>query len=310
MQNVYGFFHVYHPGLVLAILLAVVMLFFGTYFILSDFLPVPSKKARKAVLSMTNTETSLSESITVPLANKLVVFLDRKKYGWYESLKEGWNSNLQKKLYSANIHYTPEFYVIKAFLESVLVCALAIPMYFITPIISVVCIALGISVYFKRLQDLDEIIKKKSEKIDAELVLFANTIKQQLATTRDIIKILQDYRKISGQEFLHELDMTIADMKTGSYENALRNLEMRVHSSGLSEIIHGLLAVIRGNDQQNFFEMLVHDLQVNERERLKRIALKRPEKLKPITFLLVGSFLLMYLYVIGYQIVVQMQTIF
>lgn len=310
MQKIYAFFHVYHPGLVLAIIAAVVMLVVGGYFILTDFLPIPSKKARRAVLSMTNTEKNFGESFTVPITNKIVGFLNQKNYYWYELLKKNWDSTLKRKLYSANIHYTPEFYIIKAVVEAVFVALLAIPMYFVMPLISIVCIALGIAIYFKRLQDLDDIIKEKSEKINAELVLFASTIKQQLASTRDVVKILHNYRKISGPEFLHELDMTLADMKTGSYENALRNMDMRIHSTGLSEIIQGLLAVIRGNDQQGFFEMLVHDLQVTERERLKRVALKRPDKLKPVTVLLMGAFLAMYMYVIGYQIVVQMQTMF
>ena len=78
----------------------------------------------------------------------------------------------------------------------------------------------------------------------------------------------------------------------------------------LSEIIHGLLAVMRGDDQRGYFEMLAHDLAVEDKERLKRIALKRPEKLKPATMLLIVAFLMMYLYVIGYQIVVQMTTMF
>lgn len=310
MQRIYAFFNVYHPSLVAAIILAAIMLGVGLYYILSDFLPIPSKKARKAVLSLTNTEKNFAESFTVPITNKIVGFLDRKKYFWYESLKKNWEGTLKKKLYSANIHYTPEFYVIKALVESVFTALLAVPSYFVTPLVSIACIAVAIAVYFKRMQELDIIIKKKSEKIDAELVLFAGTIKQQLASTRDVLKILSNYRKVSGPEFMHELDMTLADMKTGSYETALRNLDMRVHSSGLSEIIQGLLAVIRGNDQQSFFEMLVHDLQVSDRERLKRAAMKRPDKLKPVTGLMMGAFLAMYIYVIGYQIAVQLKTMF
>lgn len=109
---------------------------------------------------------------------------------------------------------------------------------------------------------------------------------------------------------MRELDITIADMKTGNYENALRNLEMRVPSIGLSEIIRGLLAVMRGDNQQSYFEMLEHDLTVKGKEELKRIAIKRPEKLKPVTAVLVLSFLAMYVYVLITVISEQLSQMF
>ena len=301
LNRIYDFFNVTDFRQVLLILLAAVMLGVGMYWVITDYLAVPSPKARKAVLALKNTNTSFSEALTIPIAKFLVK---------YVNLDETRHTTMQRKLYSAEIHYTPEFYTAKAIAEGIVVALFAIPAYFIMPLISIVCIVLGVSVYFKNMEDLDEIIRKKSEKINGELVLFASTIKQQLATSRDVMKILQSYRKVCGTEFLHELDMTIADMKTGNYETALRNLESRIPSVGLSEIIHGLLAVMRVNDQRGYFEMLAHDLSVEDKERLKRIALKRPEKLKPATMLLIGAFLLMYLYVIGYQIMIQMNTMF
>lgn len=285
----------------LLIPLLTLLLVYGLYGVLTDYLTVPSKKARKAVLALKNTKTTFAESLTIPIAKRIVRFIQ---------LEEGRRVMLQRKLYSAEIHYTPEFYVAKAIAESIVVALFAIPAYFIMPLISVVCIVMGISVYFKRLQELDEIIREKSEKINGELVLFASTIKQQLAASRDVMRILESFRKICGREFLHELDMTIADMKTGNYETALRNLESRIPNVGLSEIIHGLFAVMRGDDQRGYFEMLAHDLAVEDKERLKRIAMKRPDKLRPATIMLICSFLAMYIYVIGVQVVEQMSMLF
>ena len=56
--------------------------------------------------------------------------------------------------------------------------------------------------------------------------------------------------------------------------------------------------------------MLAHDLTVKSKEELKRTAMKRPQKLKPVTVLMLLSFLAMYLYVIIVQIAEQMQTLF
>lgn len=301
MNDVMEFLRGANPLVVLMIILGFVLLAYGLYQIFADFLNVPSRGAKRAVLALESKKKSLFESITIPLAQKI-----EPHYKMDEQKK----STMQKKLYSAQIHYSPEFYMSKAVAEGLVVACLAIPMYFIFPLVSILCIVLGISIYYKHLEDLDEIIRKKSEKIDGELAMFASTIKQQLATSRDVMKILVSYRKICGDELVHELDMTIADMKTGNYETALKNLEMRIPSVGLSEIIRGLLAVIRGDDQRGYFEMLAHDLAVSDKERLKRIALKRPDKLKVATILMVMSFLVMYLYVIGYQIFIQMQDIF
>lgn len=301
MDRAIDFFNSADTLVLLMVISGFILLAYGLYQVFADFLDVPSRGAKKAVLALDGKRKSLLESLTIPLAQKI-----EPHYKMDEQKK----SSIQRKLYSAQIHYSPEFYMSKAVAEGIVVASLAIPMYFIFPLISIVCIVLGISIYYKYIEDLDEIIRKKSEKIDGELAMFASTIKQQLATSRDVMKILVSYRKICGDELMHELDMTIADMKTGNYEVALKNFEMRIPSVGLSEIIRGLLAVIRGDDQRGYFEMLAHDLAVSEKERIKRIALKRPDKLKLATILMVISFLAMYLYVIGYQIFVQMQDMF
>lgn len=301
MDRIVDFFNSADVSALLMVILGFILLAYGLYQVFADFLDVPSHGAKKAVLAIDGSKKSLLESLTIPLAQKI-----EPHYKMDEQKK----SSIQRKLYSAQIHYSPEFYMSKAAAEGIVVACLAVPMYFIFPLLSIVCIVLGISIYYKYIEDLDEIIRKKSEKIDGELAMFASTIKQQLATSRDVMKILVSYRKVCGDELMHELDMTIADMKTGNYEVALKNFEMRIPSVGLSEIIRGLLAVIRGDDQRGYFEMLAHDLAVSEKERLKRIALKRPDKLKFATVLMVISFLAMYLYVIGYQIFVQMQDMF
>ena len=311
---------------VLMILLLVsAVLAYGLYQVASEFISMPSSAARKAVLSMKKTKTSFTETLTIPAAN----FLSKKIH-----LNAERRSTLEKKLYSADIQYSPEFFIANSIAEGVLVALFSVPVYFlaplmgfifkamginetalaflnvILPITSMFCIIMGIMVYVKRIQELDQIIKKKGEKIDGDLVLFASTIKQQLAYSRDVMSILQSYRKICSPEFTHELDKTIADMKTGNYETALRHLESRVPSVGLSEIIRGLLAVMRGDDQRGYFEMLTHDLTVKSKEDLKRAALKRPDKLKPVTVLLLCAFMAMYLYVIILQIAEQMSPLF
>ncbi len=288
-------------GVFFALLLLSFLLSYGLYQLVCDYISAPSKKARRAVLAMKKTKVTPVEAITTPIAQFLCRFIrldnDRKTL-------------LQKKLYSAEIPYTPEYFVATALAEAFFIGAFAIPSFFLFPIVGIVFVVLGISVYFKNMQELDKIIGKKAEVIDGQLVLFSSTIKQQLSTSRDVMKILQSFRKICAPEFTHELDKTVAEMKTGNYETALRNLEQRIPSIGLSEIIRGLLAVMRGDDQRGYFEMLTHDLTVKAKEDLKRAALKRPEKIKPATVSMLCAFILMYMYVVIYMVSEQLMTLF
>ena len=282
--------------------LTFLLIAFGTFQIAMDFADAPSRRARMAVQSFKRTKRSMVDAITIPAANLLTPHI---------RMTSERRATLQRKLYSAGVYYSPEFFTAKAVSETLLIAVLAIPAYFIFPLLSLVFIVLAVSVYFKNWQEIDDIIRKKTEKIDGELVMLASTIKQQLVTSRDVMKILQTYRKVcSSDDFRRELDITIADMKTGNYENALRNLEMRVPSVGLSEIIRGLIAVMRGDNQLSYFEMLEHDLTVKGKEELKRAAIKRPEKLKPVTAILLLSFLAMYLYVLITVIAEQLFQLF
>ena len=56
-----------------------------------------------------------------------------------------------------------------------------------------------------------------------------------------------------------------------------------------------------------YFDMLVHDLANSERERLKRIALRRPSKLNSASALILICFVLILVYIIGYQIITEVK---
>lgn len=68
-------------------------------------------------------------------------------------------------------------------------------------------------------------MKKRRKLIENEIPRFALTIGQNLENDRDVLKILTSYRRVAGKDFGAELDQTIADMKTGNYENALTILK-------------------------------------------------------------------------------------
>ena len=122
--------------------------------------------------------------------------------------------------------------------------------------------------------------------------------------------MLESYQKNAGKAFKNELSITIADMRTGNFEGALTRLEARVSSAMLSDIVRGLIGVLRGDDGVTFFRMLSHDMKQLELQRLKKLAMERPPKIRKYSFLLLGCMLLLYMGVMGYQILSTMSGMF
>ena len=71
-----------------------------------------------------------------------------------------------------------------------------------------------------------------------------------------------------------ELDVLTADMRSSSYEAALIRFEARMGSAIISDIVRGLVGILRGDDGRMYFQMLSHDLKALELQRLKAKAAK------------------------------------
>ena len=175
---------------------------------------------------------------------------------------------------------TPETYMADIYIKVGMILLFAIVSFLFTPYLSVLFVIIAIAVYFTEYNRANNILKKRKGKIEHELPRFAMTIEQELMTSRDVFKILENYHKNSTSNLGRELEITTADMRSGSYEEALRRFESRIGSSSLSEIIRGLLGVLNGNDETLYFRMLAKDLKELEYQKLRGIALKRPEKIK------------------------------
>ena len=136
------------------------------------------------------------------------------------------------------------------------------------------------------------------------------TITQELQASRDVLSMLETYQRSAGKALKNELAITVADMRTGNFEGALTRFEARVSSAQLSDVVRGLIGVLRGDDGVAFFRMLSHDMKQLELQRLKKLALERPPKIRKYSFLLLACMLLLFMGVMGYQILGTMSGIF
>ena len=75
-----------------------------------------------------------------------------------------------------------------------------------------------------------------------------STIEQELKNSRDVLSIVENYKKNAGEEFSNELEILAADMRSSSYEAALTRFEARINSPMLSDVVRGLIGVLRGDE--------------------------------------------------------------
>jgi len=109
---------------------------------------------------------------------------------------------------------------------------------------------------------------------------------QELHGSRDVLAILETYKKNTVGIFKRELEITIADMKSGNLESALTRFETRIGSSMLSDVIRGLVGTIRGDNNIVYFQMLSHDFKQLELQRLKAEVMKTPAKIKKYSMMM------------------------
>jgi flagellar protein FlaJ len=268
----------------------------GIYYLLIDVLRIPSRANTKAVLHAAKIGKGKASFFQL-LLFRLSTFLAQRL-----TLSDYYKRKTAATLRSAGMSLTPEMFLSQAIVKAILLLCSAILMLPLFPLLSPILVFLAIAIFFKDYRAADEIVRKKREQIEMELPRFVATIAQELKASRDVLRMLEVYAHHANEQWQHELQMTIADMKSGSMETALLRLETRIGSTMLSDIVRGLLAVLRGDQGVVYFEMLAHDFKLAEIQKLKRMALKRPVKIRKYSFLMLACFMLVYMVVIGMEI--------
>lgn len=269
---------------------------FGLFMIFANVLKIPSLKTSKAVMTAGREDKKISKTIDtllVETAGRIGKIFRMDKYK---------RNRLEKTLRSAGIKMTPEAFTVYAMLKALGICLLAVPCSFLFPLVIPLIVILAVAVYFKEIGKADEAMREKRGAIEKELPRFVATVEQELKTSRDILSIMENYKKHAGVHFSYELDVTCADMRSSSYEAALTRFEARIGSSQLSDVVRGLVSVIRGDDSAVYFKMLAHDFKLIELQRLKAEAQKIPPKIRVFSFGMLMLFLLTYFVVMGMQL--------
>lgn len=276
----------------------------GLFLILADVLKLPRLATNRAMITATKEQKEKANNFEAVLNGWTVVLAK------YIPMDEYKKHRLQNTLHAAGMNQTPEEYVAFALLKSGLVGLGAILCLMILPLLAPVLLFLAILIYFKEIKKADEKLSVKREKIESELPRFVATITQELKASRDVIGILENYKKNAGEIFGYELDVLTADMRSGSYEAALTRFEARLNSPMLSDITRGLISVLRGDDGAMYFQMLSHDMKQLELQRLKAKAMKIPPKIRVFSFLMLMCFVMTYVVIIISEILRSLSGLF
>ena len=205
---------------------------------------------------------------------------------------------------------SPEMHTANSIVKSMLIGLMAIPVFFIFPLLTPVIIALAIMIYFKSSKGVADRIKEKRRKIEYELPRFVAHIEKTLKHNRDVLYILDSYKNNADKELKQEREITIADMRSGNYDAAITRFESRIGSSMVSDVTRGLTGILRGDNTDVYWSGLAVKFEDYQRQLLKQQAQKIPSKVKRLSMCLLICFMIIYIVVIGMEIVNSMGTLF
>ena len=279
-------------------LVAIIFFGFATYNLTCAFVDIPTKKTSRMMMLARKQQGVKSEKLLDVYITKIAGLI--APYLKLDKLKR---NKLQRALDIAGLELTPEVYTARAWVTAGAVGLSSILMVFLVPLMVPVLIGLAVALWFSTYYSVFDFVKKRRKLIESEIPRFALTIGH-------VLKILTSYRRVAGKDFGAELDQTIADMKTGNYENALIRFETRIGSPMLSDVIRGLIGVLRGDDQRMYFKMICFDMRQIEQNNLKKEAAKRPKKIQRYSMMMLICIMIIYLVVLCTEVMSSLGAFF
>lgn len=262
----------------------------GLFMLLADLFRLPFRRTSKAFLSARRREEKRGrESAADVRFGKLALALSKKI-----RLNPIKKSVLESSLSASGEKRSAEEHVARALVKAAVFALPALPMLLIFPAFAPVFPALAIGVYFKEYSAPERRVAAVREEIEYELPMLVSRIQSMLSHTRDVVAILDSYRKNAGRELARELSVTVADMQSGNGREALARLETRVGSPALSDIARGLASVMEGNNPEGYWTSLAIRLNDRRRQSLMRRVHAVPAKISRLSLALLACIVLIY----------------
>lgn len=270
---------------------------YGLFSVLENVLKLPTKRHILAIKSFDKPRKKMNDLIeeySINLAIKVEKFI--KLDG--ERIKK-----INKDLRLSRIDKSAENFIAYIITKTLIMFLIgAILILIIGKMAILIAIVFGIKTYNKELNKPRKIITEKRKEIEKELYRFTATIEQESKNHKDVIKMLKNFKIGASQGFKKEIQDLIVDMELTSYESALIRFETKINSSMLSEVVRGLINILNGDDNSNYFKMLSFRFREFELNRLDKEAKKIPERVTKFSMLMLMAMLLIVMSMFAMQI--------
>lgn len=265
----------------------------GLALILSDAFRVPTYAVAKATHNLGKRQNRKTNPLELWLREVANWLSGKLRLNEYKRLQ------LEADLKTADVNMTPEMYTANAIVKAGFVALFAVPLLFFSRLLALLVLGIAAFLYYFEIRKVGKAIRERRKKIENELPRLVANIEKTLVHSRDVLAILDAYKETAGAELKRELEITVADMRSGNYEVALTRLEARVGSTMMSDVTRGLIGVIRGDETSVYWGSLVLKFSDYQRQNLKTEASKAPKKVRKLSMVLLICFMLVYVAVIG-----------
>jgi Flp pilus assembly protein TadB len=277
---------------------------FGVFQFLLIAAKAPSMRTTRTIKRI-NRRTRLRQAGNSDSSNSILQFIAQ-----FVRINPYRRGILEEELKVAGIAKTPEVFYAGAAFVFLKYALIGVPFLFFFPIGTLVFLILAALKFAKERQTVSERIKNKRRQIDLDLPRFVYTIVHELKSSHNVLKIFERHKDSFSPEFGNEIAITIADMRSGNYESALQRFEGRIGSTNLSEVVRGLIEVVKGVETQIYWETLAIRFSEMQKQQLRKEAQKVPQKVRKLSFSLLICMMLMYGVVLIMQILSNISDFF
>lgn len=248
-------------------LLAAVLIGFGIYMLMLYSAKLPTRKSQQALVTVSNLDKG-EEQTTI---NKMLGGLSKKVILHFVELSDSTKYKLETALSYFHYNVSPEEHFSDAMAAGICVAIIAMFLGIIHPLFIPVGIVMGFLIFKSELNAPSKRLDVVRQNIDYDASVFCKFIADALKEgNRNVIDILTSCKESVSTDFKLELEHTLTDMKTGNQEQALIDMSKRLNISSLTQIVVGLLGVLRGDNQTNYFEMLYEKFYKEELAKIKK----------------------------------------
>lgn len=272
--------------------LQILTFFFGLYMFITSFILEPKKEVNRAI-SKDRFESS-------DIIQDICRYIQKKIYPHIE-LSEQQEALIQSYLINEKKDTTAKDFMTYNYAQSIFIVFLgfvvAIAFWNWIPI--VIFAVLALFNYKNQESKISKRFEASRNEIEKDLAKFCSIIASKVKSTNNVENIIKAFLPVANRSMRLQLEVALADMRTGSVHTALTRLEQRVLSRQLSDITRGLKAVANGDDQTIYFVTKEQEFNKEHQAILEREIEARARKLLPVQILIVVMFVACIIYAFG-----------